>query len=68
MDSLLYEALASDFGIKVLTAEPLVLRARLYVERKKQPIFESLSFVLSPTDPDNELWIVKKSVPDEQEL
>ncbi len=59
--SLLFAALASDYGIAVPTSNPVLLRNRLYAERKKDiPTFGNLSITLSPTAPDTELWIVKR--------
>jgi hypothetical protein len=59
MLELLLQALGSEHGIVVRTPEPLRLRQKLYPLKKEDPSFICLSFVLSPTDPDNELWIVK---------
>ncbi len=58
---LLYQACASAFGIVVWTDDALKLRQRLYVARRESgdPLFDSLSFVTSPTNPEN-LWIVKR--------
>lgn len=61
---LLYEALAADYGIVVVTNNPEQLRAKLYPLRKQDPDLEVLSFVISPANPAAELWIVKRG-PDE---
>ena len=58
MLDLLYEALASPYGIVVESTDPLLLRTKLYSERRKDPSFNRLSFVLSPTNPTSELWIL----------
>lgn len=63
LDALLYRAMTSPFGIVVESSDPDRLRQKLYPLRKAQPDFLSLSFVLSPMNP-NELWIVRK--PDEE--
>ena len=54
------EALASEHGIVVQSDDPVALRARLYPLRKIDPELHSLSFVLSPSRPESDLWIVKK--------
>ena len=56
----LYEALASDFGIVVETSDPERLRQKLYAVRKDNIDFEPLAFIISPTNPQAELWIVRK--------
>jgi hypothetical protein len=58
---LLYEALNSESGIVVETNSPERLRAKLYVEKKKDSDFECLSFSISRTSPESELLIVKTS-------
>lgn len=56
--SLLYEAMRSELGVVVTTPDPSFLRQKLYPLRKANPLFEPLSFVLSPVSP-RDLWIVK---------
>lgn len=57
----LYDALAKPLGLKVLTDDPERLRQRLYALRKENaPTFDDLSFIISPTNPSDQLWIVKK--------
>lgn len=59
----LYDALASERGIVVLTDSPERLRQKLYSLRSEHaPTFTDLSFVISPTNPTDQLWIVKKRV------
>jgi hypothetical protein len=60
----LYEALGTEKGLIVHSDNPLLLRTRLYVERRKDPALDALSFVLSPTHPDTELWIVRRLGPE----
>ena len=57
----LYDALNSEAGIIVLTEDPERLRQKLYVLRKER-IGElgCLSFLISPTNPQSELWILRK--------
>lgn len=55
---LLYEALHSEFGVKVETDDPEFLRQKLYKLRKESALFTPLSFVISPFS-STELWIVK---------
>ena len=61
MKELLVEALSSPLGIKVKTSDPLKLRQQLYVLRSGDPDCLCLSFVVSPSNPDDELWIVRRS-------
>ena len=63
---LLYQALASDFGIIVQEAEIERLKQRLYAARKGNTQFNSLSILTSPTAPTTELWIAKRP-PDAEE-
>lgn len=58
--SYLYEALASDFGLVLETEDPERLRQKFYALRKGDPDLESLSFVISRTNPESQLWIVKR--------
>jgi hypothetical protein len=58
---LLYEAYRSELGIIVQTNDPERLRQKLYAERKKDPDLACLSFRISPTSPENQLFIVKKN-------
>ena len=60
MKEFLYDALASEFGIILTTDDPIKLRARLYPLRRDDPEFADLSILLSPTNPETELWIVKR--------
>jgi hypothetical protein len=65
--SLLFSALSADYGIKVTTSDPELLRQKLYKERRGDSTFLPLSFVISPENPKGELWIVKREARDEQE-
>jgi len=58
---LLYQALASAYGIVVWSDNPDKLRQRLYVTRRDigDPDMDCLSFLASPTNPEH-LWIVKR--------
>ena len=60
MREFLYDALQSEHGIVVRSTSAERLRAKLYPLRKEDVEFHSLSFVLSPDDPEHDLWIVKK--------
>lgn len=62
---ILIDALASPYGLVVQSNDPLKLRERLYPLRKEEPEFADLSFVLSPTNPKSELWILRR-VPHEK--
>ena len=60
---LLFAAVKSDFGVVIETNNPRVLRQRLYPLRTEDlDTFGDLAFHLSPTDPQTQLWIVKKSM------
>lgn len=57
---LLYDALREEVGLVVTTNNVERLRAKLYELRRKDDDLAVLSFIISPTNPDAELWIVKK--------
>jgi hypothetical protein len=62
--SYLYDALAQPRGIVVKTSSPERLRQKLYDLRKTHaPVFEDLTFLVSPSNPDDQLWIIKKHQP-----
>lgn len=65
----LYDALRAPLGIVVETNDPERLRAKLYALRRERqdsdPQLRCLSFVISPTNPGSELWIIKTKQPDE---
>jgi len=58
--SLLFEAINSPRGIELRTSDPEFLRQKLYQARKADPLFATLSFVISPTSPKDSLWIIKR--------
>jgi len=60
MKEFLYDALASELGIVLRSNDPVKLRERLYPLRKSEPEFTNLSFVLSPTNPETDLWIIRR--------
>jgi hypothetical protein len=65
--NILREAIVSELGI-VVRVQPTsdmiapALRAKqvLYRFRQEDSDFATLQIVLSPTDPDREIWIIKK--------
>ncbi len=57
---LLYDALREEVGLVVTTNNVERLRARLYALRRKDDDLAVLSFVISPINPNTELWILKK--------
>lgn len=63
--NILFDALASPYGLIVQSNAPLKLRERLYPLRKSDPELADLSFVLSPSNPETELWILRR-VPHEK--
>jgi hypothetical protein len=56
---LLYDALRADIGVCVETNDPERLRMKLYAARKEDPQLGVLSFIISPTNPTSDLWIIK---------
>lgn len=61
---LLYDALHQPLGIVVETNSPERLRQKLYALRKAhEPVFDNLAFLISPTEPSTQVWIVKKEIP-----
>lgn len=58
----LYEALGTSLGIVVQTSDPEKYRQRLYRLRDTcdDPMLKELSFVISPTMPQSQVWIVKR--------
>lgn len=58
---LLYAAYREPLGVVIKTSDPERLRQKLYAERKKDPDLACLSFRISPTSPETELFIVKKN-------
>lgn len=61
----LYEALAEEYGILVDTNDVIRLRAALYPLRKSNEDLHCLSFHPSPTNPETQLFIVKKEQPED---
>lgn len=53
-------ALHAEVGVVVSTNDPHRLRAKLYGLRKSEPEYACLSFTISPTAPDDELWILRR--------
>lgn len=66
----LYDALRSPLGTVIETEDPERLRAKLYALRRERqdtdPQLRVLSFIISPTNPGSELWIVKAKQPNEE--
>jgi len=56
----LYRAFNSSLGVVLWTNNVDRLRAKLYIERKKDPDLACLSINISRTSPETELWIIKK--------
>lgn len=65
----LYDALRTPLGVKIDTDDTERLRAKLYaLRRENMEEFGVLSFILSPTSPKTQLWILKKpDGPNDQE-
>lgn len=60
MLELLFDALHSKAGIVVKTDDVERCRQKLYALRKQHPELSEISLVPSPTNPKEELWLVKK--------
>jgi len=56
----LYQALNSESGVVVSTTDPERLRQKLYAERKKDPDLSCISINISRTQPESQLWLIKK--------
>lgn len=56
----LYRALHSPHGVVVETSDPERLRQKLYAERKKDPDLSRISINISRTQPESQLWLIKK--------
>lgn len=63
---ILYEAYRAPIGVIVRTNDPERLRQKLYAERKKDPDLACLSFRISPSSPETELYILKAKANDHQ--
>jgi len=59
MIELLWQAFHAEKGLLVRTDNVKRLREKLYLIRKTDSDLMSLSFIVSPTNPTTELWIVK---------
>tara|TARA_R110000868_G_scaffold274194_1_gene533414 strand:+ start:842 stop:1051 length:210 start_codon:yes stop_codon:yes gene_type:complete len=60
LPSLLFSALAAEFGLRIQTNNPELLRQKLYSARKTDETFSALTFLPAPNNPTAELWIIKK--------
>jgi hypothetical protein len=58
-----YAALAAECGIIIKTDDPAFARQKLYQMRKalRDPDLETISILTSPTAPETELWLVKRT-------
>jgi hypothetical protein len=56
-------ALHSRYGVCLEVDRPTTYLARLKKAREENPEFSELSFLVSPTNPNGEIWIVKKGIP-----
>lgn len=61
---ILFEAMASEEGLRIRVEAPTKFRQQLYAAQRKNPLFSELSFHISPINPNNEIWIVKKDKAD----
>ena len=60
--SIWYEALATEAGVIVQCSDPGLARQKLYAMRKElnDPELDCISVQESPTNPANDLWLVKR--------
>lgn len=60
---LLYSAFEHPFGIVIQTNDPDRLKQKLYAERRSSgdPVLEQLILCTSRTNPEGEVWVVRKS-------
>jgi hypothetical protein len=56
----LYQALNSESGIVLSTSDPERLRQKLYAERKKDPDLSCISINISRSQPESQIWLIKK--------
>lgn len=56
----MYDALRTPLGIILSTEDPERLRQKLYTLKKERPELSRLSFIISPTNPGRELWILAR--------
>jgi len=61
LETLLFKALAAEYGVSLTTSDSTKLRAKLYPLRKTNPAFAQLHFVIPPINPTTTLWVVKKT-------
>lgn len=64
---LLYEALNSEYGLIIDTANAEQFKQKLYQARKTDEALACLSFHVSPIDPATKIFIVRKEVQDASE-
>jgi len=57
---LLYAAWHSEHGVAVKCENPQLLRGQLYKTRAEDSDLMSLSVILSPQSPSDEIWILKE--------
>jgi hypothetical protein len=61
--TLWYDALASEHGVIIETDDPNAVKQRLYAVRaeSQDEDLKSISIVTSPTNPERDLWLVKRT-------
>lgn len=67
LTALLLQALSASIGVKVFTNNPNLLRQKLYALRREDSTYNVLSFIISPTDPESHLFIIRKTEPENAE-
>lgn len=63
---ILYKAVHSKFGVRVGCSQPELLMQRLYALRKKEGL-EQIVIKKSPVNPEGELYLLNRSLPDAEE-
>lgn len=66
LEEILSQALESDIGLVISTNDFPALRMKLYQIKKRKPEFSQLSFLNSPEKPDEDLWVIKRKLKDEE--
>lgn len=62
----LFTALNSEHGVVVSTSNPVLFKQKAYMLMKEHAELSALTLATSRTDPNGEVWIVKKRPSDDQ--
>lgn len=61
IEAILYQALASEWGIEVRVADVQAFKQRFYATRRKRKMFQTLSLRTHPDEPEKLCWITKQA-------